>query len=186
MHYARNLTIDAQSDRAYLNTITSVGGSVWIFAPGNQLPRCVSVGGYVSIEAPGNHLPMCQTVGNSVRIEAPGNHLPRCVSVGGRPVADQATADARLLRIAEVVLQNPKRLDMKRWHSECGTAHCISGWAQVHAVLDDLPWFEIDPLTALRDGNVLLGMKHSGLFFLDDDEALAALRAHRDAMQGRD
>jgi hypothetical protein len=34
-----------------------------------------------------------------------------------------------LKQIAEIVLSDNDKLKMSAWHSECGTAHCLSGWA---------------------------------------------------------
>ncbi len=34
-----------------------------------------------------------------------------------------------LRKIAEIVLKNETLLCMDKWHSACGTAHCIAGWA---------------------------------------------------------
>ena len=47
--------------------------------------------------------------------------------VMGLPVAPDYRE--RLKAVAQQVLDQPDRLDMTRWHSECGTAHCLAGWA---------------------------------------------------------
>lgn len=35
----------------------------------------------------------------------------------------------RLGVIAQIVHNDPRRLEMRDWHSACGTAHCLAGWA---------------------------------------------------------
>jgi hypothetical protein len=79
-----------------------------------------------------------------------------------------------LERIADIVLADPERLYMVGWH--CGTSHCIAGWAQVLAAGDGVDGITVSNAMALPDGNVLLGMKHSGLFFLDATKALAKMK----------
>lgn len=34
-----------------------------------------------------------------------------------------------LKEVARRALAHPDNLDMRAWHSDCGTAHCIAGWA---------------------------------------------------------
>jgi hypothetical protein len=34
-----------------------------------------------------------------------------------------------LKEVARHALAHPDNLDMRAWHSDCGTAHCIAGWA---------------------------------------------------------
>jgi len=31
--------------------------------------------------------------------------------------------------VAQIIIQNPEKLDMRYWHSQCGTVHCLAGWA---------------------------------------------------------
>jgi hypothetical protein len=37
-----------------------------------------------------------------------------------------------LVKVASVIKANVNRFDMKKWHreTECGTCHCLAGWAQ--------------------------------------------------------
>ena len=173
-HHPGNLVIYPGDTPDKYAHITSVGGDVSIRAVGNHLPNCKSVGGYASINAAGNHLPNCIGVWRGVYIYAPGNHLPNCTSVGGRPIAPADQCDALLEWIADIVLADPERLNMGSWH--CGTSHCIAGWAQALAASDGVDGITVSNARALIDGNVLLGMKHSGLFFLDAPKALAKLK----------
>ena len=164
-HHPGDLIIEPGDSPGEYAHITSVGGDVGIFAEGDHLPNCASVGG-------------------GVYIRAVGNHLHNCTSVGGRPIAPADQCDALLEWIADIVLADPARLNMGSWH--CGTSHCIAGWAQTLAAADGVDGVTMSDDDTLIDGNVLLGMKHSGLFFLDDTKALARLKefkAERERMR---
>jgi hypothetical protein len=45
----------------------------------------------------------------------------------GLPVASDS--QKRLKAVAQQVLDQPDSLQMDDWHSKCGTAHCLAGWA---------------------------------------------------------
>lgn len=58
--------------------------------------------------------------------------FPALTSIGGYPVPDPEIAKARLLAVAQRVVNDPAALDMSCWHNSshgCGTVHCIAGWA---------------------------------------------------------
>ena len=48
-------------------------------------------------------------------------------------VTDMNVYDQRLLAVADQIRSEPSRFDMQWFESEreCGTAHCIGGWAKV-------------------------------------------------------
>ena len=49
---------------------------------------------------------------------------------GSWPEALDYEARQELLKeVARHALAHPNSLDMVNWHSDCGTAHCIAGWA---------------------------------------------------------
>lgn len=80
-------------------------------------------------------------------------------------------------KVARIVVNEPKRLNMGRWHSPCGTVRCIAGWA-VH--IAEVP--RAEQIAYLTDYG-LLGMglfDAAGLalpnFYSGDDEALYYLR----------
>jgi hypothetical protein len=45
----------------------------------------------------------------------------------GLPIASDS--QERLKAVAQQVLNQPDSLQMGDWHSKCGTAHCLAGWA---------------------------------------------------------
>ena len=40
---------------------------------------------------------------------------------------------SRFKAILDQIKKHPETWNQCEWHSECGTAHCIAGWAQVHS-----------------------------------------------------
>ena len=42
---------------------------------------------------------------------------------------DYQIQDGLLKTIADVILKNPEQLEMRHWHTSCGTNHCLAGWA---------------------------------------------------------
>ncbi|MEL7264857.1 MAG: hypothetical protein AAFP69_08635 [Planctomycetota bacterium] len=164
--------IHAKGD--HLPACTSVCGSVYIHAEGNHLSACTSVGGAVVICAEGNHLLACTSVGRRVEIHAKGDHLPACTSVGGVTIESEDVARQNLATIAAWVASNPDSLEMKYWHSECGTSHCLAGHAEVLAKQQGRP---IRGLSTCGVGNVMLGMKGSKLFFKTNEEVRSILQA---------
>ena len=42
---------------------------------------------------------------------------------------DLQVKEGLLLEVAKVALASDEALEMSEWHSSCGTAHCIAGWA---------------------------------------------------------
>lgn len=104
--------------------------------------------------------------------------FPALTSIGGYPVPDPEIAKARLLAVAQRVVNDPAALDMSCWHNSshgCGTVHCIAGWA-VHL---EPGGYDLEKKvgSTLLAGNILLGAEASKLFFADNDKALAALAA---------
>ena len=39
----------------------------------------------------------------------------------------------RFKKIIDQIKSHPETWNQEKWHSECGTKHCIAGWAQIHA-----------------------------------------------------
>jgi hypothetical protein len=74
-----------------------------------------------------------------------------------------------LSTIASIVLANPKKLEMSNWHSPCGTAHCIAGWA---VFLSDRQYLETDKIDAFALGSYLLGSEATSHFYDRRSEAL--------------
>ena len=78
-----------------------------------------------------------------------------------------------LKEIAETVIKTPESLQMNAWHSECGTAHCVAGWAcalnPVAAKLEKELGTEIA-------GLLTLGPDVADHFYSDNDEALEYLK----------
>jgi hypothetical protein len=91
----------------------------------------------------------------------------------GLPIAEDAPA--RLQAVAATVLAQPAALHMGDWHSDCGTTHCLSGWAihqagPVGAVLERLH----GPHLA---GLLLLGTEAAEHFYDSNETALEWLRS---------
>jgi hypothetical protein len=91
----------------------------------------------------------------------------------GLPIAEDAPA--RLQAVAATVLAQPAALQMSAWHSDCGTTHCLSGWAihqagPVGAVLERLH----GPHLA---GLLLLGTEAAEHFYDSNETALEWLRS---------
>ncbi len=89
------------------------------------------------------------------------------------PVVDDH--DRRLRELAQVVLASPDHLQMESWHSDCGTSHCIAGWAI------RLAGEEGARLAALNDpeiaGYILLGPEAHGYFYSKKEHAIAWLQS---------
>jgi hypothetical protein len=91
----------------------------------------------------------------------------------GLPIA--ADAQQRLRAVASHVLDHPQILQMESWHSECGTTHCLAGWAIHQAgtlgeVLEKLH----GPYMA---GLLLLGANAAAHFHDSNDDAIAWLQS---------
>ena len=91
----------------------------------------------------------------------------------GLPIA--ADAQQRLRAVASHVLAHPKILQMGGWHSECGTTHCLAGWAIHQAgplgeVLENLH----GPHMA---GLLLLGVDAAEHFYDENDDAIEWLQS---------
>jgi hypothetical protein len=91
----------------------------------------------------------------------------------GLPIA--ADAQQRLHAVASHVLAHPQILQMGSWHNECGTAHCLAGWAIHQAgtlgeVLEKLH----GPYMA---GLLLLGSNAAAHFYDSNDDAIAWLQS---------
>ncbi len=84
------------------------------------------------------------------------------------PVVDDH--DRRLREVVKTVLASPDRLQMESWHSDCGTNHCIAGWA-IH-----LAGEEGARLEALNGpeiaGYILLGPEAKGYFYSKKEHAI--------------
>ncbi len=102
----------------------------------------------------------------------------------GLDLATPEESEAMLAKIAEVVLSQPKRLNMAHWHGQswdathtppeeehsCGTAHCLAGWAQA---LCPVPLIRrMDPERA----GIMLIPTAAHMFRKTDAEALEFLR----------
>ena len=90
----------------------------------------------------------------------------------GLPIV--ADAPARLQAVAAQVLGDPSSLRMNSWHSNCGTAHCLAGWA-IH---------QAGPIGATLErvhgahvaGLLLLGHDAAARFYQSNDDVLQWLR----------
>jgi hypothetical protein len=94
-------------------------------------------------------------------------------SANGLPIA--ADAQQRLRAVASHVLAHPQILEMRSWHNECGTAHCLAGWAIHQAgtlgeVLEKLH----GPYMA---GLLLLGVDAAEHFYDGTDETIEWLQS---------
>jgi len=87
---------------------------------------------------------------------------------------------ALLVRVAKRVFRNQSKFDMHNWHSECGTQHCLAGWAFVlakhqYATPEGYRWQWADLIGFV--GKDLLGEEaHSHFFEEDNKKALAFLK----------
>ena len=91
----------------------------------------------------------------------------------GLPIAEDAPD--RLQAVAAAVLAQPAALQMRAWHNDCGTAHCLAGWAihqagPVGAALERLH----GPSLA---GLLLLGPEAARHFYDSNEAALDWLRS---------
>jgi len=91
----------------------------------------------------------------------------------GLPIV--ADAPARLRAVAAQVLDNPSCLRMSEWHSDCGTSHCLAGWAihqagPIGATLERLHGAHLA-------GLLLLGHDAASRFYQSNDEVLQWLRS---------
>jgi hypothetical protein len=91
----------------------------------------------------------------------------------GLPIA--ADAKQRLRAVASHVLAHPQILQMGKWHSECGTTHCLAGWAIHQAgtlgeVLEELH----GPYMA---GLLLLGADAAAHFYDEKNDAIEWLQS---------
>ena len=94
----------------------------------------------------------------------------------GLPIV--ADAPARLKAVAAQVLGSPGCLHMDSWHSDCGTAHCLAGWAihqagPIGATLESLHGAHLA-------GLFLLGHDAASRFYQLNDEVLEWLRSIRE------
>jgi uncharacterized protein YjbI with pentapeptide repeats len=87
----------------------------------------------------------------------------------GLPIA--ADAPARLQAVAAQVLSNPDCLRMNLWHSNCGTAHCLAGWA-IH---------QAGPIGATLEA--LHGAHLAGLLLLGHDAAARFYQPNHEVLQ---
>jgi hypothetical protein len=74
-----------------------------------------------------------------------------------------------LSTIASIVRADPKKLVMSNWHSSCGTAHCIAGWA---VYLADWEFLETDLINTFALASYLLGSEATSHFYDSRSEAL--------------
>jgi hypothetical protein len=84
-------------------------------------------------------------------------------------------AQQRLQAVARQVLAQPEHLQMTAWHSDCGTAHCLAGWA-IHQAGDLGRQLEADLGPAVA-GLFLLGPEAAQHFYDNDDAVLDWLRS---------
>jgi hypothetical protein len=101
---------------------------------------------------------------------------PNLKYIGDYTLPTPDEAKQRMLDIAHIVVPDPTLLDMEHWHNECGTVHCIAGWALTLAgetgqELEN--HFHRDTNIA---GVILLGIEAFPLFYRSNDEALEYLR----------
>jgi len=91
----------------------------------------------------------------------------------GLPI--QPDAQQRLQAVARQVLAQPEHLQMTAWHSDCGTAHCLAGWA-IHQAGDLGRQLEADHGPAVA-GLFLLGTEAALHFYDDNATALQWLQS---------
>lgn len=93
-------------------------------------------------------------------------------SWGSTPRPSAEDQQKLLAMIADKVAKKPNSLDMGSWHSDCGTASCLAGWAQI---LAGRPRSRDN---AYRDGVELIPMA-AHLFYAYDDEVKVFLSQFR-------
>lgn len=99
--------------------------------------------------------------------------LPHADLTGATGLKIFEGSDERLKAVAKQVLDDSERLTMDDWHSSCGTAHCLAGWA-IHqagawgAALENRLGSEIA-------GLMLLGVEAHSHFFDPKDCVLSWL-----------
>ena len=89
------------------------------------------------------------------------------------PVVDDH--DRRLRELAQVVLASPDHLQMESWHSDCGTSHCIAGWA-IHLAGEEGARLEALNGSEIA-GYILLGPEADGYFYSRKEDAIAWLQS---------
>lgn len=110
MRHTGDLVI-TNDNAARFADLTEVTGELDIRAANAQLPALTSVGGGLSIRADRSLF------------------APSLAVVAGHKLPTEAEAAARLRDVAKAALASDDALDMGYWHNECGTSHCIAGWA---------------------------------------------------------
>lgn len=79
-------------------------------------------------------------------------------------------------QILGIVEQNPAKLNMSWWHSECNTVHCLAGWA-VTLAGEKGQELERKYGTARAASDIFLrNAGHAPNFFTTDAEAMKELR----------
>jgi hypothetical protein len=100
------------------------------------------------------------------------------------PPASREEEIKNLDRVAEIILDDPKRLYMDHWHDGdskwkektcaeealCGTTHCLAGWLQVCSVDEKIR--KLDPAVA----GTLLAPVASEMFYKKNEEVLNWLK----------
>lgn len=86
--------------------------------------------------------------------------------VVGLPLDDEARAALRAA-VAAQIGAHPEKHDQTKWHSACGTAHCVAGWAVVLAGRVGLA-LEASVGTPTA-AHLLLGGQHRPSFYVDAD-----------------
>jgi uncharacterized protein YjbI with pentapeptide repeats len=104
-----------------------------------------------------------------------GANLSGAILSGAKGLPIAADHLQRLRAVASEVLSNHQNLDMKNWHNDCGTAHCLAGWAIHQAgtlgeVLEKLH----GPYMA---GLLLLGADAAAHFYDSNEEAIEWLQS---------
>jgi hypothetical protein len=95
------------------------------------------------------------------------------------PSAEQAAP--LLAQVAQAALATPAALQMRAWHSACGTAHCIAGWAC--ALAENGAELEKQHGSG-NAGLLLLGAEAASHFYDDTKAAAAWLRTNLPAGDG--
>ena len=113
------------------------------------------------------------SVGGYLYIDADAQ-LPALTSVYGHAMPSAQDADARIRRIAEIVLSNGDALQMVDWHT-CDTTHCLAGWA-IHNEGEAGYALERETSPAAA-GAILLGVEAASKFFKDNDAVMTWLRS---------
>ena len=89
---------------------------------------------------------------------------------------DYQIQEGLLEKIAEIVLNDTSKLKMSCWHSQCGTTHCLAGWA-----------CELSPIAKTLEkqkgtevaGLLTLGGEAHSYFFKRNEEVLEWLETKR-------